>query len=93
MRRIITMSLMAIGLTGGIAAADGDHGRDRDRDHVTVQVREGGNRGEAHYRDHNRRPELRVERHEQRHGFIWVGGDWQWRHGEWQWVAGHYTRR
>jgi hypothetical protein len=89
MRRIITMSLMAIGLTGGIAAADN---RDRDRDHVTVNVRAGGN-GEAHYRDHNRRPELRVERHDQRRGFIWVGGDWQWRHGEWQWVGGHYARR
>jgi hypothetical protein len=97
MRRIITMSLMAIGLTGGIAAADGYHDRDRDRDHTTVRVnvRAGTpHRAEVvHYRDYNRRPELRVERHEYRRGQIWVGGDWQWRHGEWQWVPGHYARR
>ena len=89
MRRIITMTLMAIGLTGGIAAADGY--RDRDRDRVTVRVNERG--GEVHYRDYNHRPELRVERHEYRRGFIWVGGDWRWRHGEWQWIPGHYARR
>ena len=93
MRRIITMTLMAIGLTGGIAAADGYH--DRDRDRATVNVRIGGpHRGEViHYRDYNHRPELRVERHEYRRGFIWVGGDWRWRHGEWTWVPGHYARR
>jgi len=89
MRRIITMSLMAIGLTGGIAAADGYH----DRDRVTVRVNDDGQREVIHYRDYNRRPELRVERHEYRRGFIWVGGDWRWRHGEWRWVPGHYARR
>lgn len=96
MRRIITMSLMALGLTGGIAAADGYRDRDRDRDHdrVTVRVNEyGPHRGEVvHYRDYNHRPELRVERHEYRRNFVWVGGDWRWRHGEWQWVPGHYVR-
>ena len=95
MRRILTMSLMAIGLTGGIAAADGYHDRDRDRASVNVNVRAGTpHRGEVvHYRDYNRRPELRIERHEYRRNMIWVGGDWQWRHGEWQWVPGHYARR
>jgi hypothetical protein len=89
------MSLMAIGLTGGIAAADGYRDRDRDRATVNVNVRAGEpHRGEVvHYRDYNHRPELRVERHEYRRNMIWVGGDWQWRHGEWQWVPGHYARR
>jgi hypothetical protein len=99
MRRILTMSLMAIGLTGGLAAADGYRDRDRDHDRdrasVNVNIRAGGpHRGEVvHYRDYNRRPELRVERHEYRRNMIWVGGDWQWRHGEWMWVPGHYVRR
>lgn len=98
MRRIITMSLMAIGLTGGLAAADGYHGRghdrDRDRASISVNVRAGTpHRAVVHYRDYNRRPELRVERHEYRRNYIWVGGDWQWRHHEWMWVPGHYVRR
>lgn len=94
MRRILTMSLMAIGLTGGIAAADHDRDDYRDRDRATVNVRDHGwHRGEViHYRDYNHRPELRVERHEYRRGYIWVGGDWRWRHGEWRWIPGHYVR-
>ena len=48
MRRILTMSLMAIGLTGGIAAADGYRDRDRDRATVNVNVRAGEpHRGEV----------------------------------------------
>lgn len=94
MRRIITMSLMAIGLTGGLAAADGYHDRDRDRASINVHVNAGTpHRAVVHYRDYNHRPELRVERHEYRRNYIWVGGDWQWRHGEWMWVPGHYARR
>jgi hypothetical protein len=105
MRRIIT-TLLALGMTAGVASADNWHDRDgdhhRDRDHervngrvnVDVHARVTPRRVEViHYRDHHHRPEMRVERHEFRRGFIWVGGEWMWRYGEWQWVPGHYVVR
>ncbi len=91
MRRILLMSLAAIGLAGGVAAADTRvvvdvHGHAQARPAPrTVEV--------VHYRDQHNRPPMRVERHEARHGFAWVGGEWMWRGREWMWVPGHYVRR
>ncbi len=38
-------------------------------------------------------PPLRDERMEQRRGFIWVTGRWDWRGGNWEWVDGHWERQ
>jgi hypothetical protein len=96
MRRIITSTLLALGLTGGLASADNwhDNNRGNARVNVDVHARVTPRRVEVvHYRDYHHRPAMRIERHEFRHGFVWVGGEWMWRYGEWQWVPGHYVRR
>ena len=80
MRTLIASTLMALGLTGGVAAADnyrGDYHRDEYREH---------------YRDYRVRPALRYERHDIRRGYRWVGGEWRWYRGEWIWAPGHYIR-
>lgn len=89
MRALIVSTLMTLGLTGGVAAADnyrGDVHHEVTRDH-----REAPAYGE-HYRDSRARPAPRFERHEERRGYRWVGGEWRWGRGEWTWSAGHYVR-
>lgn len=76
MRTIIITSLMALGLTGGVAAAD----TYRADAHV------------EHYRDHRVRPAPRNERHEARRGYRWRSGEWRWGQGEWVWTPGIYVR-
>ena len=44
------------------------------------------------YRDYRARPAVRFERHEQRRGFRWVGGEWRWNRFEWVWLPGHFVR-
>lgn len=81
MRRIITAATLVLGLAGGgVAMADNrvDH---------RVEYRE----REA-IRDHRERPSPRFERHEERAGFRWVGGDWKWQGRSWKWFGGHYQR-
>ncbi len=75
MRALIVSTLMTLGLTGGVAAADSYH-----RD-VPVE----------HYRDYRVRPAPRYERHEERRGYRWVGGEWRWGRGEWIWTPGRYV--
>lgn len=90
MRALVMTTLMTLGLTGGVAAADnyrGDVHRTEIRDHR--EIREG--RVER-YRDYRNRPAVRFERHEVRRGFQWVGGEWRWNGGEWIWLPGHYVR-
>jgi hypothetical protein len=80
MRTLIVSTLMALGLTGGVAAADnyrGDYHRDTYREH---------------YRDYRVRPAPRYERHDGRRGYRWVGGEWRWYRGEWTWAPGRYIR-
>lgn len=83
MRKIMMMALLAVGITGGIAAADPYH-----RD-TTVVVRNGG---EVHYRSYRERPAVRFERHEERRGYRWNAGQWRWQHSEWIWSPGVYVR-
>ena len=82
MRTLIVSTLVALGLTGGVAAAD-EHGEARAE--VRVEHVE-------HYRDRRVRPPVRVERHDERRGYRWVDGGWQWGRGEWIWAPGHYIR-
>ena len=90
MKALVMTTLMALGLTGGVAAADTYHGdgrRDEARDHR-------GDR-DGHfdaYRDGHHRPAPRVERHEERRGYRWIGGEWRWSGAAWGWTPGHYAR-
>ena len=85
MRTLIVSTLMALGLTGGVAAADTYRGESRH------EYRGEHYRGE-HYRNYRVRPAPRFERNEPRRGYRWVGGEWRWGRGEWFWVPGHYVR-
>lgn len=38
-------------------------------------------------------PDVRVERHDERRGYVWQSGYWRWRGQRHQWVAGHYARQ
>jgi hypothetical protein len=80
MRAFIVSTLMTLGLTGGVAAADNYRGEVR---HDVYR---------EHYRDYRVRPALRYERHDLRRGYRWVGGEWRWYRGEWTWAPGHYIR-
>lgn len=80
MRALIVSTLMTLGLTGGVAAADNYRG---DVHHEVYR---------DHYRDHRARPAPRFERHDERRGYRWVGGEWRWGRGEWIWTPGHYVR-
>jgi hypothetical protein len=86
MRALILTTLMTLGLTGGVAAADNYRG-EATRDHRDVPAYRA-----EHDRDYHARPAPRYERHEERRGYRWVGGEWQWGRGEWQWSPGHYAR-
>jgi hypothetical protein len=83
MRTLIVSTLMTLGLTGGVAAADNYRG-DAHRDHHEVY--------REHYRDYRVRPGPRFERHDERRGYRWVGGEWRWYRSEWIWAPGHYIR-
>lgn len=90
MRALILSTLMTLGLTGGVAAADNYHGEARHediRDHREVR-----DHRVDHDRDYRARPASRYERHEGRRGYRWVGGEWRWGRGGWTWAPGHYVR-
>ena len=90
MRALIVSTLMILGLTGGVAAADnyrGEVSREAVRDHREAPVYR-----VDHDHDIRSRPAPRFERHEQRRGYRWVGGEWQWKYGRWIWAPGHYIR-
>lgn len=84
MRKIMMMTLMAVGLVGGVAAADPYH-----HDNTTVVVRHDG---DVHYRSYRERPAVRYERHDDRRGYRWNAGAWRWQHSEWIWSPGVYVR-
>lgn len=89
MRALIVSTLMTLGLTGGVAAADsyrGDAQRETVRDH-----REAPAYRVDRDRDTRARPAPRFERHDERRGYRWVGGEWQWNRGRWFWAPGHYV--
>lgn len=90
MKALVMTTLMALALTGGVAAADthrADIRHDEIRDHR--EVREG--RVDA-YRDYHHRPAARFERREERRGYRWIGGEWRWTGFAWSWLPGHYAR-
>ena len=37
-------------------------------------------------------PDIRVETHEERRGYIWQSGYWRWRGNRHDWQAGHFAR-
>ncbi len=37
-------------------------------------------------------PAMRVERHDNRRGYAWVDGSWNWNGYDWQWNGGRYER-
>jgi hypothetical protein len=81
--------LMTLGLTGGVAAADNRHSDargDEIRDHRATEARV------DHLRDRGHPPAARFERHEDRRGFRWIGGEWRWSGSSWTWAPGHYVR-
>lgn len=103
MRRILTLTLLSLGLSGGVALADdrhndehhGDRHGDRDR-----RVDEGRGhydrgwyyRGRVHYRDYRYRPPYQYERFYDRPGYRWRSGEWIWNGFEWIWRPGYYIR-
>ena len=89
MRALIVSTLMTLGLTGGVAAADNYRGEVHHE--VTRDHRAAPAYGE-YYRDYRARPAPRFERHEARRGYRWVGGEWRWGRGAWTWAPGHYVR-
>lgn len=86
MRKIITMTLLALGVSGGVAAAD-PHFEARGE-----VVRDHRGEREIHYRSYRERPTVRYERHNERRGYRWVSGAWRWNHSEWIWAPGYYVR-
>lgn len=95
MRALIVSTLMTLGLTGGVAAADNYRGEAHHeviRDHREAPAYREHDRDYRDYRDYRARPAARFERHEARRGYRWVGGEWRWGRGEWIWSPGHYVR-
>jgi len=102
MRRILTMTLLAIGLTGGVALADSPRERRfeqrQDRRFEQRQDRRIDRQADRRmerverFRDHRYRPSSRYERFEYRRGFHFVSGQWTWNGYEWTWIPGHYVR-
>ena len=80
MRRFITLATLSLSLLGGGAAMAANRG-----EHV-----ERGQTERVEIRDH--RPEPRFERHEERRGFRWIGGEWVRSGRGWSWRGGHYER-
>ncbi len=92
MRALIVSTLMTLGLTGGVAAADNYRGEAHHeviRDHREAPAYREHDRD---YRDYRARPAPRFERHGERRGYRWVGGEWRWGRGEWTWSPGRYVR-
>jgi hypothetical protein len=88
MRSILTKIFVAAALlTGGVASADTFQQTDA-RDHRTpsteVAQRDRG--------DYDRAPAAKFERHRQRRGYVWVGGQWTKQHHRWVWQPGHFER-
>ncbi|HUJ58417.1 MAG TPA: hypothetical protein VLX92_07990 [Kofleriaceae bacterium] len=79
MRKIISAAALSLTLFGGVAMAD-------TRDHRAPV------RHEEVRRDFRARPAPRFERHEERRGFRWVGGEWRWGARGWDWRPGYYAR-
>jgi hypothetical protein len=86
MRALIASTLMTLGLTGGVAAAD-SYRHEPIRDHREVPVYR-----VDHDRGYRARPAARFERHGERRGYRWIGGEWRWNAGRWIWAPGHYVR-
>ncbi len=38
-------------------------------------------------------PDIRIETHRERPGYIWQSGYWRWRGQRHQWTGGHYARQ
>ncbi len=94
MRRIIILASLAAMLSGGAAMASPrseDH-REAPRVEQRVESRRAPASREPRYVDRDRRPEPKLERHEERADYRWVGGEWSWNGHEWIWIAGHYVR-
>src|SRR5690349_996208 len=100
----LMMALMALGISGGAAMAAPYHREPAVRDHRTAFER-GFDRGmnrerqadrredrAERFRDFRYHPSARYERHDERAGFRFVGGEWKWNGYEWLWVPGHYVR-
>jgi hypothetical protein len=87
MRRIIILASLAATLFGGVAMASPRS--ENERNDQRVEERRAPEHG---YSNRNERPEPRYERHEQRAGYRWVGGEWKWTGRAWSWTAGHYVR-
>jgi WXXGXW repeat (2 copies) len=64
--------------------------RDDRRDDRREQRRE--DRRERRERANRAPPAMRVERHDNRRGYAWVDGGWNWDGYDWQWTAGRYER-
>ena len=77
MRRLITLATLSLSLLGGGAAMAANRNDKVDHDRVEL-------------RDH--RPEPKFERHDQRRGFRWIGGEWVRAGRGWSWRPGHYVR-
>jgi hypothetical protein len=90
MRVLIFSTLMALGVTSGVAAADNYRGEGRHEEIRGYRVVR--DHRVEHYRDYHARPRPRYERYEQRRGYRWIGGEWRWNRGEWYWAPGHYVR-
>jgi hypothetical protein len=37
-------------------------------------------------------PDVRIETHEERRGYVWQSGYWRWHRQRHEWTAGHYAR-
>jgi hypothetical protein len=37
-------------------------------------------------------PAIRVETHEERHGYVWQSGYWRWQGQRHEWIYGHYAQ-
>ena len=57
-----------------------------------VYVRIDGDWIDVDVRPRQAPPPIREERYNQRAGFVWVRGHWDWQNGQYVWVNGHYER-
>jgi len=99
MKRIL-LTVLALGLLGGVASADHRHGRGRFRGNASwsggvsvqsapVRVYQQPRRVYVERTRSMRRP-IYVQRPPPPPGYYWVAGQWQWSGAEWVWYQGHY---
>jgi hypothetical protein len=93
MRRIISLAALSLTLFGGVAMAGNRY--DGRAEHHVVEQREARRAPEA--RDRRELNERRVhergeERRDERRGFRWEAGVWQWSGYQRVWIPGHYVR-